>query len=207
MTLVQGLDYAAVFIFGLTGALAASRAQLDIVGFIFLACLTAVGGGTLRDVLLNRDQVFWIADAGMILSASIAAVIVFFTAHLLESRLRTLEWLDALALAVAVPAGVGVAMALGQDWPVVLIMGVATGTFGGLMRDVVCNEVPLILKKGELYASAALAGAVAAVITTAVTDTTLIILLVCGVTTFALRIGSMLFGWCLPVYKSHPPKQ
>lgn len=207
MTLVQGLDYAAVFIFGLTGALAASRAQLDIVGFIFLACLTAVGGGTLRDVLLNRDQVFWIADAGMILSASIAAVIVFFTAHLLESRLRTLEWLDALALAVAVPAGVGVAMALGQDWPVVLIMGVATGTFGGLMRDVVCNEVPLILKKGELYASAALAGAVAAVITAAVTDTTLIILLVCGVTTFALRIGSMLFGWCLPVYKSHPPKQ
>ncbi|WP_439560597.1 trimeric intracellular cation channel family protein [Roseinatronobacter sp.] len=207
MTLVQGLDYAAVFIFGLTGALAASRAQLDIVGFIFLACLTAVGGGTLRDVLLNRDQVFWIADAGMILSASIAAVIVFFTAHLLESRLRTLEWLDALALAVAVPAGVGVAMALGQDWPVVLIMGVATGTFGGLMRDVVCNEVPLILKKGELYASAALAGAVAAVITAAVTDTSLIILLVCGVTTFALRIGSMLFGWCLPVYKSHPPKQ
>lgn len=207
MTLVQGLDYAAVFIFGLTGALAASRAQLDIVGFIFLACLTAVGGGTLRDVLLNRDQVFWIADAGMILSASIAAVIVFFTAHLLESRLRTLEWLDALALAVAVPAGVGVAMALGQNWPVVLIMGVATGTFGGLMRDVVCNEVPLVLKKGELYASAALAGAVAAVITAAVTDTTLIILLVCGVTTFALRIGSMLFGWCLPVYKSHPPKQ
>ncbi|MGY6703390.1 trimeric intracellular cation channel family protein [Roseinatronobacter sp.] len=207
MTLVQGLDYAAVFIFGLTGALAASRAQLDIVGFIFLACLTAVGGGTLRDVLLNRDQVFWIADAGMILSASIAAVIVFFTAHFLESRLRTLEWLDALALAVAVPAGVGVAMALDQNWPIVLIMGVATGTFGGLMRDVVCNEVPLILKKGELYASAALAGAVAAVMTAAVTDTTLIILLICGVTTFALRIGSMLFGWCLPVYKSHPPRQ
>ena len=206
MNLVQGLDYAAVFIFGLTGALAASRAQLDIVGFVFLACLTAVGGGTLRDVILNRDAVFWVADPGMILSACIAAILVFFTAHLLESRLRALEWLDALALGVAVPAGVGVAMGMAQSWPIIVIMGVATGTFGGLMRDVVCNEVPLILKKGELYATAALTGALAAVLVTLVTDTALIALLACGVTTFALRAGSLLFGWCLPVYKSRPPR-
>ena len=206
MTLLQGLDYAAVFIFGLTGALAASRAQLDIVGFVFLACLTAVGGGTLRDVILNRDAVFWVADPGVILSACVAAILVFFTAHLVESRLRTLEWLDALALAVAVPAGVGVALGMGQDWPVVLIMGVVTGTFGGLMRDVVCNEVPLVLKKGELYVTAALSGALAAVVVTLLVDSALVALLTCGVTTFALRAGSMLFGWCLPAYKSRPPK-
>ncbi|TVP70606.1 MAG: trimeric intracellular cation channel family protein [Rhodobacteraceae bacterium] len=206
MTLLQGLDYAAVFIFGLTGALAASRAQLDIVGFIFIACLTAVGGGTLRDVILNRDQVFWVADPGMILSALLAAVFVFFTAHLLESRLRALEWLDALALGVAVPAGVGVALGMAQTWPIVLIMGVATGTLGGLMRDVVCNEVPLVLKKGELYATAALSGAVAAMLATLVTESILIVLLICGSTTFLLRSGSMRFGWCLPVYKSRPPR-
>ncbi|WP_071796985.1 trimeric intracellular cation channel family protein [Natronohydrobacter thiooxidans] len=207
MTLLQGLDYASVFIFGLTGALAASRAQLDIVGFVFLACLTAVGGGTIRDVILNRDQVFWVADPGMILSASLAAVLVFFTAHLLESRIRTLEWLDALALAVAVPAGVGVAMGMGQSWPIVLIMGVATGTFGGLMRDVVCNEVPLVLKKGELYATAAFSGALAALALAQVTESMLVILLGCAVTTCALRAGSMFYGWCLPVYKSRPPRR
>lgn len=206
MTILQGLDYAAVFIFGLTGALAASRAQLDIVGFVFLACLTAVGGGTLRDVILNRDQVFWVADPGMILSACIAAALVFLTAHLLESRLRALEWLDALALSVAVPAGVGVALGLGQSWPVVVIMGVATGSFGGLMRDVVCNELPLILKKGELYATAAFSGALAATIADALGASTLLALLICALTTFALRAGSMLFGWCLPVYKSRPPR-
>ncbi|ATX66483.1 trimeric intracellular cation channel family protein [Roseinatronobacter bogoriensis] len=206
MTLLQGLDYASVFIFGLTGALAASRAQLDIVGFVFLACLTAVGGGTLRDVILNRDAVFWVADPGMILSGCIAAVLVFFTAHLLESRLRALEWLDALALGVAVPAGVGVALGMTQTWPIVVIMGIATGTFGGLMRDVVCNEVPLILKKGELYATAAFAGALAAVLVTLLGGSTLVALLACGVTTFALRAGSLLFGWCLPVYKSRPPR-
>lgn len=207
MTLLQGLDYASVFIFGLTGALAASRAQLDIVGFVFLACLTAVGGGTIRDVILNRDQVFWVADPGMILSASSAAILVFFTAHLLESRIRALEWLDALALGVAVPAGVGVAMGLGQGWPIVLIMGVATGTFGGLMRDVVCNEVPLVLKKGELYATAAFSGALAALVMAQITDSMLVILLACGITTCALRAGSMLYGWCLPVYKSRPPRR
>ncbi len=98
MSLLQWLDYAAVFVFAVTGALAASRAQLDIVGFLFLGCLTAVGGGTLRDMILGRDQVFWVADPGMILSACLAAVLVFFTAHLLESRLRALEWFDAMAL-------------------------------------------------------------------------------------------------------------
>lgn len=206
MTLLQALDYAAVFVFALTGALAASRAQLDIVGFLFLGCLTAVGGGTLRDLLLGRDQVFWVADPGMIASASAAAVLVFFTAHRLESRLRALEWLDALALSVAVAAGVGVAMGMGQGWPIVMIMGVATGTFGGLMRDVVANEVPLILRKGELYATAALAGALAAVLAAAAGAPPTIALPLCAAVTFALRAGSMRFGWCLPVYRSRPPR-
>ena len=206
MSLVQGLDYAAVFIFGLSGALAASRAQLDIVGFFFVACLTAVGGGTLRDVILNREAVFWVSDPGMILSACLAALLVFFTAHLLESRLRALEWCDAAALAVAVPAGVGVAMSMGQSAPIIVIMGVVTGTLGGLMRDVVCNEVPLVLTKGELYATAALAGALAALGAAMLTDDRLFILLACALTTFALRAGSLAFGWHLPVYKSRPKR-
>jgi uncharacterized membrane protein YeiH len=206
MTLLQGLDYLAVFIFGLTGALAASRAQLDILGFMFLACLTAVGGGTLRDVILNREAVFWVSDPGMIFSACVAAFVVFFTAHLFESRLRVLEWCDAAALAVAVPAGVGVAMGMGQSAAIVVIMGVATGTFGGLMRDVVCNEVPLVLKKGELYATAAFSGALAALVLDYLGASALVVLLACGATTFALRAGSLLFGWCLPVYKSRPKR-
>ena len=145
MTLLEVLDYASVIIFALTGALVASRAQLDIVGFAFVASLTAVGGGTVRDVLLDRNPIFWVAEPTFIAVAVVAAILVFFTAHLFESRLRVLTWLDACALSVAVPAGTGVALALGQHWAVVLLMGVATGCFGGLMRDVVCNEVPLVL--------------------------------------------------------------
>lgn len=206
MNLLVLLDYASVLVFALTGALVASRAQLDIVGFFFIACLTAVGGGTLRDVLLNREFVFWVAEPTYIAIACTAALVVFFTAHLLESRYRALIWLDSLALAVAVPAGVGVAMGLDQPAAIVLIMGIVTGCLGGLMRDVVCNELPLVLKQGELYASAAFAGAGAALIAGEMGAQTLIALIACAVVTWVLRAGSLAFGWRLPVYKSRPPK-
>lgn len=206
MTLLDTLDVASVAVFALSGALVASRSQLDIVGFIFVACLTAVGGGTIRDVLLNREAVFWVADPTILLAAVAAAVVVFFGAHLLESRYRAIIWLDAFALAVAVPAGVGVAIGLGQHWAVVMVMGVATGCFGGLMRDVVCNEVPLVLKQGELYATAAFAGAGAAVLVVALGYSTGIALLSCAGVTVTLRAGSIAFGWGLPVYKTRPPR-
>ena len=205
MSLLQSLDYLSVFIFALTGALAASRAQLDLVGFLFIASLTAVGGGTVRDLLLDRT-VFWMNDPWHIGVACLAAVVVFFTAHRIESRRRALDWLDAGALAVAVPAGVGAALSLDQVGGVVLIMGMATGAFGGLMRDVVCNEVPLVLRQGELYLSAAFAGALAALATQQLTESTGLTLIACATVTFTARAGSLIFGWHLPVYKSRPPR-
>lgn len=206
MSFLTALDYLAVFIFALTGALTASRAQLDIVGFMFIAALTAVGGGTVRDLLLNRDQVFWITNPWYIATACAAAVLVFFTAHLLESRRAAIDWLDAGALAVAVPAGAGVAWSLGHGPAIVIMMGMSTGAFGGMMRDVVCNEVPLVLRKGELYLSAAFAGTLTAVGVEQVTAQTQFALIACAVVTFLLRSGALLFGWGLPVYKPRPPR-
>ncbi|MDX5358221.1 MAG: trimeric intracellular cation channel family protein [Rhodobacterales bacterium] len=205
MTLTALLDMAAVFVFALTGGLAASRAQLDAVGFIFIASLTAVGGGTVRDLLLDRT-VLWVADPRYLGLTTFAALVVFFTAHLLESRIRALTWLDALALAVAVPAGVGIALQQGQPWPIVLVAGVVTGAMGGLMRDVVCNEVPLVLKKGELYATCALAGGIAALAAPYAGVPQPLALLACAVVTFALRAGSLAFGWSLPAYRPRPPR-
>ncbi len=206
MSAVALLDYAAVLIFALTGALVASRAQLDLIGFAFIACLTAVGGGTVRDVLLDRHPVFWIEEPSYILIAVLAAVVVFFTAHRVESRYRWLLWLDSFALAVAVSAGVAAALGVEQSMPVVVMMGMATGCLGGLMRDVVVGEVPLILKQGELYATAAFAGASAAVIAIVAGAGVGPALVVCGGMTWALRAGSLALGWRLPVYKGRPPK-
>lgn len=204
-SLLPILDYASVAVFAVTGALVASRAQLDIVGFIFIACLTSVGGGTLRDLMINRT-IFWIADPWYVGVASATAIIVFFTAHLLESRYRAILWFDAISLAIAVPAGVAAAYSLGFSWPIVLIMGMVTSCLGGLMRDVVCNEVPLVLLEGELYASCALAGAAAFVIAAQFGLSPGWNSLICGMSIFALRAGSMMFGWKLPVYKPRPPR-
>ncbi|MEO3416761.1 trimeric intracellular cation channel family protein [Roseovarius sp. CAU 1744] len=201
------LDYAAVLIFALTGALVASRAQLDIVGFAFMASITAVGGGTVRDVLLDRNPVFWIGNPTYIFIALGAAVFIYFTAHLVESRYRWLVWLDSFALAVAVPAGMAAAMMTLQPGPVLVMMGVTTGCLGGLLRDVVANQVPLVLKQGELYVTAALGGALAGLLAMQFTHLTTPVLLTCAIVTWALRAGSIIFGWKLPVYKSRPPRQ
>ena len=203
--LLPFLDYAAVAVFALTGALVASRAQLDIDGFIFIASMTAPGGGTLPEVMRDRP-VFWIVNPMMLGVATLAAVVVFLTAHRLESRYRAILWFDACALAVAVPSGVAAAMGQGMGWPVVLIMGMVTGCMGGLMRDVVCNEVPLVLKQGELYVSCAFAGALAAIVAERLGAGGGLGLLACAVVTLVLRAGSLLFGWRLPVYRPRPPR-
>jgi uncharacterized membrane protein YeiH len=202
---LQILDYAAVAVFAVTGALVASRSQLDIVGFIFIACLTATGGGTVRDTILDRT-VFWVADPVVLAVATAAAIAVFLTAHRLESRYRALLWIDAFALAVAVPAGVAAAQGMGQSWPIILVMGMVTGCLGGLLRDVVCNEVPLVLKQGELYVTCAFAGALAAVLATRAGLEGLPSLAICAAVTLSLRAGSIAFGWRLPVYRSRAPR-
>ncbi|MFY0622902.1 MAG: trimeric intracellular cation channel family protein [Pelagimonas sp.] len=203
MTMLDFLDYASVLVFALTGALVASRAQLDIVGFAFFSCLTGLGGGTLRDILLDRTPI-WIANPIYLGLGCGAAFVVFFTAHLIESRYRAILWLDAAALAVAVAAGAGVAQALGQPAAIVVVMGIATGCAGGLMRDVVANEVPLILKQGELYVTCAFAGSLAMLLAPRIGAD--LAALGCAAVVFALRAGSLSFGWSLPVYKSRPPR-
>lgn len=201
-----GLDYGSVLIFALTGALVASRAQLDPVGFVFMAALTAVGGGTLRDLLLGRGTVFWVAQPAYVLLAAGAALVVFWAAHLIESRYDWLVWLDSVALAVAVAAGAGVAMEGGFGAVITVIMGVVTGTFGGLMRDVVGNEVPLILKQGELYLTAAFGGALTAALLVALGLPQGLALIAGAAVVWILRAGSLIRGWRLPVYRARPPR-
>jgi uncharacterized membrane protein YeiH len=201
------LDLISVFIFALTGGLVASRAQLDVVGFLFLACLTGVGGGTVRDLVLGRDPVFWVGNPEYIGVACVAAILAFLMAHRIESRYQAILWLDAIALSVAAAAGVSIARQAGASEPIVLIMGVATGTFGGLMRDVVANEIPMVLRQGELYVSACFAGALLSVLLLGLFPAwETLSLLAASVATFVLRAGSIPFGWRLPIYRPRPAR-
>lgn len=157
MNPIASLDYAGVAVFAATGALAASRKELDIIGFLFLASVTGIGGGTLRDVILNLP-VFWVANSGYVLICAVVAVLVFFSAHRFESRYKLLLWLDAVGLAAFSVMGAAKGLAITGSPVVSVITGVLTATFGGILRDLLAGE-PSVLLRPEIYVTAALAGA------------------------------------------------
>lgn len=151
------LDLAGVLVFALSGVLVASRKQMDVIGFALLATFTGLGGGTLRDVILDRP-VIWLQDASYLTVCAAAAVVGFFVAQHIQTRYRLLLWLDAIGLGAFAVLGAKIALESGAPVPAAVVLGVMTATFGGLVRDVVSGEEPLILKQ-EIYATAALLGA------------------------------------------------
>lgn len=146
-------DRLGVFVFAISGGIVAVRKEMDIFGVITLAFLPAIGGGTLRDVLLDVE-VFWLTDTSVIGLAVAGGLAAFLFARHLEA-FKPLRWADAFGLALFAVAGAAKATGLDHGLLVVMIMGTVTATAGGLMRDVVANEEPLLLKK-DIYATAAL---------------------------------------------------
>jgi uncharacterized membrane protein YeiH len=155
MNLVTFLDYSGVAVFAATGALSASRKQMDIIGFLFLAGVTGIGGGTFRDLILDVP-VFWIANHDYVLVCAAMAVLVFFTAHRVESRYKLLLWLDAVGLAAFAVMGAAKGLAVTGSPVIAIIMGVLTATFGGILRDILAGE-PSVLLRPEVYVTAGLA--------------------------------------------------
>jgi uncharacterized membrane protein YeiH len=196
---IYWLDLAGVAVFAATGALAASRKQMDLIGFALFATLTGMGGGTLRDLILDR-RVFWLADQTYLIVCLIVAGLGFFAAQLLQRRYPVLLWLDGIGLAAYGVLGAYVAQAAGAGVIVAATLGMITATFGGLMRDVISQETPLILKQ-ELYATAALFAAVVYLAVSALTGTPWIGAVAGIAAGFLLRAGAILQGWSLPRYK------
>lgn len=200
--LLQLLDYVGIAVFAATGALAASRKQLDIVAFAFFAAVTATGGGTLRDLLLGIP-VFWVRNPAYLAIPLGVAALVYFTAHLVESRYRALLWADAVGLAAYAVVGAAKTLAAGAGAADALALGVLTATFGGVIRDVLAGEPSVILRR-ELYITCAFAGALVFVILATAgapfwTGATLGFLVAFGV-----RAGALSRGWALPVYRARP---
>lgn len=143
----------------MSGALAAGRKSLDWLGVAVIAMVTAIGGGTVRDLLLDRRPIFWIADPGYLLVCLAATALTLLYVRLRIPAFRTLFVADALGLAFFTIGGVQIAEQTGLSGLLALLMGVITGVVGGVARDVLLAEIPLILRRGQLYASAAIAGA------------------------------------------------
>jgi uncharacterized membrane protein YeiH len=155
----HALDRLGVAVFAVSGVLAAGRKSLDWLGVAVIAVVTAIGGGTLRDLLLQRHPIFWIADPTYLLVILGATGLTLFYVRFRVPNLRALLIADGLGLAFFTIGGVQIAEKAGLTGLVAVLMGTITGVAGGMIRDVLCAEIPLILRRGQLYATATLVGA------------------------------------------------
>jgi uncharacterized membrane protein YeiH len=203
MNYLHFLDFAGIAVFAATGALAASRKQLDIVGFIFFASVTGIGGGTLRDLVLGKLPVFWIKEPSYIAVCTIIAILVFFLAHLVEYRYRLLLWLDAIGMAAYCVMGAMIGLETGISPYASIVMGVMTATFGGILRDLLSGEQSVLLRN-EIYISASLLGAVSYIALTVGNIDKFIAISLSVSLAFLLRAAALQLGWTMPRYK---PKQ
>ncbi len=158
--MLYALDLLGVAVFSASGALAAGRRRFDWIGVGVIAVVTAIGGGTLRDLLLGRHPIFWIEDTNYLWVVLAAAVATLLYARWRRPPKGSLLVADALGLALFTISGAQIAEQEGLSGLLVIAMGTITGAAGGVLRDVLCNEVPLLFGPLDtLYATAAIAGA------------------------------------------------
>ena len=194
------IGLAAVAVSALTGVIEAGRRGMDIVGVAMVGCATALGGGTVRDVLLDRT-VFWITDQTYLIVALLTTLATFIAVRGLRLPPRLFLVPDAIGLALFTVAGTQVALEMNAPWLVASLLGVITGVVGGVLRDVLCNDVPLIFVRGELYASAAWAGALALIGLQAAGVPPVIAAWAGMAVVLGLRLAAMAFRITLPTYQ------
>jgi uncharacterized membrane protein YeiH len=194
------LDLLGVAVFSVSGALAAGRLGLDVLGVLVFGALTAIGGGTVRDLLMNRHPVFWMARPVYLSVIAAAAMATVVWVQFFPVPAHALLVADALGLALFALSGAQLAEAARLSPAVVVLMGTLTGTAGGVLRDLCSNQVPLLFRK-DIYATAAIAGIVL-----------YLVLKAAGVkhgwafglgllTVAALRLCAIAWGWQMPVFR------
>jgi uncharacterized membrane protein YeiH len=191
------LDLFGVAVFAVSGALTAGRKRMDLFGVVVIAVMTALGGGTVRDVLLDRHPVVWVGDPAYLLVGVAAAGATLAYARFFRPPGSSLLIADAFGLAVFTFVGAQTAYEVGAPVPIVMLMGTITGVAGGVIRDVLCAEVPLILRR-EIYATAAIAGAGVFVVLTALGLAGLLVALPTVATVFGLRLAALRFDLHVP---------
>ena len=199
--------------FAISGILAADRRDMDLVGVFTVACTTAFGGGTIRDLILDRSPVYWIEHSALPASILVLCIASRFVG--LSQRIppgsRILTLADAVGLGVFSATGALVAAGTGTSLFIAALLGVVTGTFGGVLRDIICNDVPILFRKETLYATCALAGSTVTLAIDHYTIDQTTLAITAGTTTVTLtRLLALKFNWRLtrpPQKKARPSAQ
>ncbi len=202
-----GLEYLGTVAFAISGAVAAGRKRMDLVGAVVLACMVAVGGGTLRDVLLDVP-VFWLERPSFLVVGAVTGLAVALAARWHPpdrlGRYRIVQLSDALGLAVFVAVGAGIAIDAGASTVTAAVMGVITGVGGGIIRDMLANDVPDVLRNGQFYATAAFAGAALTAVLIEFDVPRTLVIWVPIIVVLGVRLASLRFKWGVPTIGGKP---
>jgi len=199
--LIHLLDWFGIFVFSATGALVASRKEMDLVGFALLGSVTGIGGGTIRDLILGVQPIFWVEQPAYLVACIIISTATFFFAHILHHRYRLLLSLDAVGLALFAVTGSSSALAHGASPVIAVAMGVASASFGGIIRDILGGGSPIILRQ-EIYITAALVGALVYVFLLRLGIHEDVTILLGFLAAFGLRAMGLYWGLSLPRYRA-----
>ena len=201
------IEASATLAFALSGQIEAARKRLDAVGVCVVAGLAAFGGGTLRDILLDRRPFFWVQHAGWLwaLLALAVGAMLFMRARHLEPTERAMQWPDALGLGLFTAGGTQIALDAGMPAIVAVLMGMVTAVFGGVLRDIVCNEIPSAFRDHRPYAVCAFAGGWVLVGTQALGAAQGVALTAAAATATLGRAAALWAGWKLPAWRVHRP--
>lgn len=207
MNVLYVLSLFGVAVFAISGSLSAGRKKFDIFGVMVISVVTAIGGGTIRDILLDRNPVFWIADTNYLLVSSLSGLLTVLVVRWRPIPGRVLLYADGLGLALFTISGTRIAESMGVSPGVCILMGCITGVAGGVIRDILTAEIPLLLRDRELYATAAIAGAITYLALIRWFDVPIPIAAVTGMITVAvIRFASIWWKLRMPVFhiKEHP---
>src|SRR5688572_2058489 len=203
--LVHFFDVLAAVVFAVSGSLVASRKGMDVMGFMWFGVITGVGGGTVRDLILNVP-VFWVQNPVHVSACLMTAVVMHFVAPLVESRHTTLLWFDAFGLALVTVAGTVKALDVGVPALVAIAMGAVTGSVGGIIRDTL-GHVPSVLLRHEIYITASVLGACAYAGLNGLGFGRLAAMIAGFVVTFSVRSLAITYGWSLPVFRESTTRE
>lgn len=190
-----------VVVGAISGALVAGRKGMDAIGVLFLAVVTAIGGGSLRDILLGSYPIFWIQDPAYLLVAVSGGFLTVVITPVWGRISRFMPLADALVLALFTAMGAEKALELGHAWPIVVTMGVITGVAGGIIRDVLAAEVSRLFLKGELYSVAAIASVFAMLGLIRLGVDHRASLWIGVALCVAIRMAALRWGWTVPVLR------
>lgn len=194
----------ATLAFALSGVIEAARKRMDAVGICVVGGLAAFGGGTVRDILLDRRPLFWVEHAGWLwaLLALCIAAMMFMRARHLEPTERAMHWPDAVGLGLFSASGTQIALDSGMPAIVSVLLGMVTAVFGGVLRDIVCNEIPRAFNDHRPYAICSFMGGWVLVGAQAIPLAGWVALLMSALVATSLRVAAVALDWRLPAWQA-----